>query len=169
MVSFRGDYASKPLVKTLSSAHRSCHQIIFYALISTFWVSSFLMLALQAWPSWHSGYPLWPSFLVKLLWHPLPILPSYCSIQKLSFLPVTHSGSFRTVNGSSLSIQNCTLLLTMELPLPLPLEGSESSIFGESRGFQVALMWWLILERVPEKVMRVFRTWKQIQYKLCLW
>lgn len=83
--------------ETLSLPHRSCHQIIFYALISTFWVSSSLMLAFQAWPSWHSGYPLWPSFLVKLLWHPLPILPFYCSIEKLSSLPVPHSGSFRTV------------------------------------------------------------------------
>lgn len=103
MVSFRGDYASKPLVKTLPASPQilSSDNFLFtdqYFLGLIFPYVSSPSLALLAF-----RLSSVPSFLLKLLWHSLPILPSYCSIQKLSSLPVTHNGSFSTVRWIQLT------------------------------------------------------------------
>lgn len=128
------------------------------------------MFALQAWASRHSGFPPCSSFLPGLLWHFIHTPFLLLHIKKQWFFLANRMDP---AHPFKLAPQ----LLARELLLPLPLEGSESSIFLKTvawyiwrvSGSQVVLIRWLILERVPEKVRRVFRSREWIQYKLPLW
>lgn len=105
----------------------------------------------------------------QIFWH--PIYTFLLSLQtKLSSL-LFHSGSFCTIWWIVLihpDLNPNYYYGSSKRPSPLPLEGSESSIlitYRDSMGFQVFLIWWhSIIERVPEKVRRVFGSKEQTQY-----
>lgn len=88
----------------------------------TVWASPSLTFVLQAWGSWHSCFPPWSFFPDNC--GNLYTLPFYSRIQRPSYLPFFHSGSFWTVRW----------MLLIHSNLNLNVISSKTASFAPTRG-----------------------------------